>query len=330
MDQEAENLPGFHILFGQHILLFKFPDEETAERYRVLLDLVYTEYEGEPDGTIAVWQGKTENYLNISEHPGRDTVWEYSGESGVIRFAEWNNRILAYHTKSNRQYIIMNRPVDEDIPFWTTFRWQLHNFSMSHNYSFVHSGAVGLNGEGVLLSSTGGGGKSTTVSSCLLDGFDYVADDYLILEMGTAAAYPLYNYGILNEDSLHRLPELKPLISGPLPRNPNRYMIDLSKYRNQFCHGMRIKAIVRPRVLHTDEPEREALIRKDPLHVGRTQLLISSANQNGLGMMRDQDALHSMFGAVSSLPTYELLLSPNRQSNCRALRNLISTLSEKQ
>lgn len=329
LDQETENLPGFHILFGHHILLLKFPDEETAKKNRVFLDLVYTEHEGKPDGTITVWRGKIENYLNISSRSGRSTCWEYTGENGFIRFAEWQDRILAYHIQSNRQYIIMNGPLDEYIPIWFPFRMELHNFSMSHDYVFVHSGAVGLNGEGVLISSVGGGGKSTTVLSCLLDGFDYVSDDYLILERRTATAYPLFNSGILNEDSLHRLPELKPLIYGHVPKRPNRYIIDLSNYRNQFCHGMKIKAVVYPRLLHTDRPGREALIRKDPLHVGKTQMVISSANQNGFDMLKDQDALHCLFGAVSDLPSYEMLLSQDRQSNCRALRDLICSLSKR-
>ena len=33
----------------------------------------------------------------------------------------------------------------------------------------MHSGAVGLDGEGVLISSVGGRGKSTTVLGCLRD-----------------------------------------------------------------------------------------------------------------------------------------------------------------
>jgi hypothetical protein len=92
---------------------------------------------------------------------------------------------------------------------------------------------------------------------------------------------------------------------------------------------MKIKAVVRPRVRHADEPQGEALIRKDPLHAGKTQMLVSSARQNGFVMMKDQDALHSLFDAVSGLPSYELLLSPDRQSNCRALRNLLHDLSER-
>lgn len=329
LDHESENMPGFYIMFGRHILLLKFQNEETADRYRAFLKLSFTEYEGEPDTTITIWQGKIEDYLNLKDSPANASCWEYTGEEGFIRYVKWQGRMVAYHASADRHYIIMSGPLDEYVPFWAPFHWEFHHFSMSHGYAFVHSGAVGLNGEGVLISSVGGGGKSTTVLSCLLDGFDYVADDYLILEKGDVAAYPLYNSGLLNGDSLKRLPELRPLIFCDDPRKPDRYIIDLYGFRKQFCRGMKIKAVVRPRVRRSDEPQGEALIRKDPLHAGKTQMLVSSARQNGFVMMKDQDALHSLFDAVSGLPSYELLLSPDRQSNCRALRNLLHDLSEK-
>ena len=327
LERETENLPGFHILFGKHILLLRFPDEETAEKYRGILDLVCTACEGKPDGTISVLQKDIKDYIDTGSRLDEYSCLEYTGETGLVRIVKWPERLLASHTPDNQQYIIMSGPLDGYIPYWAPFHWEFHNFAMCHHYAFVHGGAVGLNGEGVLITSMGGCGKSTTVLSCLLDGFDYISDDYLILEPETATAYPLYNCGILNEDSLNRLPELKPLVSGDVLRRENRYIVDLSGYRNQFFRGMKIKAIVHPRVLPADEPEKAALIRKDPLQTGKTEMLISSVRQNGFFMMRDQDTLHSLFGAVSSLPSYELILSPDRQSNCRALRELLGTLS---
>mgnify|MGYP002622359572 CR=1 FL=1 len=326
LEQEAESLPGFHILFGHHVLLLRFPDEETMLKYREILDLIRTEPAGEPDGTITVWSGRPEDYLNIGSGPESAACWECSGKAGQIRFVKWPDRILACHFPDNRQYIIMNGPLEDYVPYWAPFHWEFHQFAMSHGYAFVHSGAVGLNGEGVLISSMGGCGKSTTVLSCLLDGFDYVSDDYLLLEPKAAAAYPLYNCGILNQDSLDRLPELKPRVSGPVLNRPGRFIVDLSRHSNQFCRGMKIKAIVHPRVLPPGGPREAVQIRKDPRQTAKRELLISSARQNGFLMMRDQDSLHALFGSVSSLPSYELLLSPDRQSNCHALRELLGTL----
>lgn len=328
LERETEKLPGFRILFGRRTLLLRFPDEETAANYRAGLDPVYTEQEGEPDGTIAVIRGDPGDYLDPGGCSGSAACWEYAGEEGLIRFIRWPDRILACRAGAGRQYIILGGALKEYFPWWASFHWEFHQFALTHGLVFVHSGAVGLDGEGVLISSVGGRGKSTTVLGCLQDGFDYVSDDYLVLDPETSAAYPLYGYGVLNGDSLNLLPELKPMAAGGVPGRPDRWIVDLSAYRGQFRRGMKIRAIVYPRVPSGAEAGRNAMIRRDPLRTGRTQLLVSSACQNGLGVMENQAALHALFGAVSGLPSYELLLSPDRKSNCRALRELINTLSE--
>jgi hypothetical protein len=326
LDREAENLPGFSIRFGHHVLLLRFPDEETVRKYRVFLDLVCTGQEKDPDGIITIRKGEIRDYLNIDPSSEKAACWEYTGESGSIRYLKWPDRITASHTRSNQQTILMSGPFEEYAPPQAPFHWEFHQFSMLHRYAFLHSGAVGLNGEGVLISSVGGSGKSTTALSCLLDGFDFVSDDYLILDPESSSAYPLYNSGILNADSLQHLPELESCTAGCVLRRPDRSILDLSAYRNQFCFGMKIKAIVHPRILPPGEAG-EARIRKDPLQAGKTQMLLSSVRQNGFDLMKDPSVLHTLSAAVSALPSYELLLSPDRQSNCRALRDLICSLS---
>ena len=161
LDRETEYFPGFHIAFGHHDLLLRFPDEETKERYRAFLALICTERGGEPDGTITLLHGEIGDYLNISGGSGSDSCWEYKGEDSFIRYVGWQGRMLAYHTPGCRQYTVMSGPFDGYNPYCGPFHWEFHNFSASHGYALVHSGAVGLNGEGVLISSLGGCGKST-------------------------------------------------------------------------------------------------------------------------------------------------------------------------
>ena len=60
----------------------------------------------------------------------------------------------------------------------------------------VHGACVGVDGKGVLICARGGGGKSTLSVLSMLRGFEYVSDDFLILERkGTRVeASPIYSF----------------------------------------------------------------------------------------------------------------------------------------
>ena len=59
----------------------------------------------------------------------------------------------------------------------------------------VHGDIVGLNDNGVLFCARGQRGKSTLVVLSMIDGFEYVSDDYLTLEKENDKLYahPIYS-----------------------------------------------------------------------------------------------------------------------------------------
>jgi len=78
----------------------------------------------------------------------------------------------------------------------------------------VHSAAVATEHGGVLLTGVGGSGKSTTALLCLLDGMDYLGDDWCIMEGGKPPTiHSLYNSAKLHYDNLHRVPELQRVVA---------------------------------------------------------------------------------------------------------------------
>src|SRR5205807_9852223 len=73
----------------------------------------------------------------------------------------------------------------------------------------VHAGAVGSEGQGVLLAGSGGAGKSTTAVACVEAGMSYVGDDYVLLSTGEPpAAHAIYGTAKLDRRSLATLPDL--------------------------------------------------------------------------------------------------------------------------
>ena len=326
MAEQVKDHPCFFVQFGKHILKLTFPNAEYAEKYAVSLRYIKAESVEEPDGVIHIWNGKIRDYLPMKDNVNGDK-WVYEGQGGSLIAWRFSKRLHAHDFIANAQYIVMESPLESYTPFWHPFRYEFHNFAIRQGYIFLHGAAAGIDGKGVLLSATGGSGKSTTILGCLLEGFDYVSDDYLIMDCETGEAYPVYSCGILNTDSLERLPGLKEHISGWVPGKDNRAIIDLSTYGKQFIRGMKIKALIRPQVPKNKcQLELAPRITQDYMQDGKMQMAISTARQNGYELLKKSDFVYQIMNCVKDLPSYELLLSANLQENTMVLRNFINNI----
>lgn len=322
------NHPGFYIRFGRHVLKLTFPSQECARRYEDSLQYVKTEPVERPDGTIHFWTGEITDYLPTKNAIQTGFYWSCKNEAGSLEGWRYNGRLNVYDNRTHTQYVLIRNRMEDYSPPWHPFRFEFHNFARKNGYLFLHSAAVGLGNEGVLFSATGGSGKSTTVLGALLDGFSYVSDDYLILDQESGRAYPLYSCGILNADSLERLPELKQHITGWVPNRENRAVLDLRAYMDQFVFGMKLRAILRPSI---PVEGRAPCIVPDPMKNGKMQLAVSTARQNGHDLLKkDPGFLNQVMDAVKHLPSYEFRLSRDRTENTRILTQFIQELSEKE
>lgn len=326
LSSTVENHPCFYIRFGRHVLKLTFPTQEYADLYAASLQLVKTEPTEHPDGSIHFWIGEIMDYLPMKDKLQPEFQWIYDGEAGFLEGWRYNGRLIAYDYRSNAQYILIRKQPENYSPPWHPFRFEFHNFARRNGYLFLHSAAVGIGDRGVLFSATGGSGKSTTVLSGLLDGLSYVSDDYMIWDTTSGRVYPLYSCGILNTDSLDRLPELKEHITGWVPNRENRAILDLKSFADQFVFGMNLQAIIRPSIPLLNS-ETEPAIVPDPMKSGKMQLAISTARQNGYELLKKDPAfLNQVMAALKDLPSYEFRLSRDRTKNAQILKAFIENL----
>jgi hypothetical protein len=66
----------------------------------------------------------------------------------------------------------------------------------------LHAACVGVGGKGVLLLGPSGAGKSTLALQCLLQGFEFLAEDSVLVKPATLRASGIANYIHLRRDSL--------------------------------------------------------------------------------------------------------------------------------
>lgn len=86
----------------------------------------------------------------------------------------------------------------DSIPFWeraAPFKSILNWFLSNKSFTMVHGGAVSLNGRAILLVGPGGSGKSSTVGTCFINGFQVCGDDLIIVgSRGSKfTVYTIYN-----------------------------------------------------------------------------------------------------------------------------------------
>lgn len=157
--------------------------------------------------------------------------------------------------------------------------------------------------------------------ACLLQGMDYIADDYLLLDQAKShLAYPIYSTAYMLPDSLNLLPQLKKSALGSNREKQNKTLIDLSSYLMQFTPSLDIKAIVFPVVSDAPAPNIEKIPSAQPM----LQMVYSTVIQNR--EEKNPSYVRELFAYVKGLPTYKINLSGNVFENAKLIEKLVNEL----
>ncbi|MDR2056387.1 MAG: hypothetical protein LBQ10_11045 [Desulfovibrio sp.] len=188
----------------------------------------------------------------------------------------------------------------------------------------VHAALVGLNGRGALICARGQRGKSTLAVRALLDGFDYVADDYLVLgrEGDGLYAWPIYSVITLSPvmyGDLYRLLNAK-FVSNNARKD--KYVFNISGYHDRFAPRHPVRLCLFPQIVADSAPSVVACSRAGK---GRavTQLVHSTVAQ--MGDAHDIATVKKLVDFVKDLPFYQINLCRDIEKNLRLLRTFLET-----
>lgn len=272
------------------------------------------------DQTIYIWQDNVESFLN--EQYKTDLVTIAYQNQRYIKIDFQNRIINAENSEEKKCYFIA-----EDISYDALLKQGhllvklISQIVRTDTSALVHSAAVGIDNKGVLICAKGGSGKSTLSVSCLVDGFQYVADDYLILNKvnNTVYALPIYSMITLSSQICKLIPTLKSNFMGN-NYNDTKYVLNISSYDNKFVKKLPIKAVVFPNIANVHEPT----IEKTDKNRAVTQLVFSTATQ----MNNDKDACYMklLISLIKDLDFYKINLSPDLNKNVQLLRQFIKEL----
>jgi hypothetical protein len=139
------------------------------------------------------------------------------------------------------------------LPFWvhaSPLRTMFHWWMESRGCQLLHAAAVGTADGSLLITGRGGVGKSTTALTCLAEGMDYLADDYLIVALDPEpTVHSLYNTAKLNADQLRRFPQFAPYVTNQARLKDEKAVMFLHPdFSGQMPRKSAIRAIATPSI----------------------------------------------------------------------------------
>lgn len=181
----------------------------------------------------------------------------------------------------------------------------LYQHLRQHGFHLIHAAAVGVDGRVILLTGASGSGKTTTMLSCIRQGFEFYSDDATLLRRKPGDATEAVSLlGTINAtpQTLAWFPELEPAAAPVANRTGKRLAMINAVYPGQAARRGQVAAIMVPEI--TGRPG-TALTP-----IGRSEVL-SAVLPFSLDLHDDAAArnqLDFLVEAVETIPCYRLRL----------------------
>lgn len=162
----------------------------------------------------------------------------YSKINPIISNNLWNGIFSAQNEDTKTYYYgVKDLNPEEIIKEGHLFVQHLNRILKAPNTNMVHGACVGLNDNGVLFCARGQRGKSTLVVLSMIDGFEYVSDDYLTLEKENDKLYahPIYSIITLSprmyNELFDKLKDSRFLFNNA---RKDKYVLSIANFHDRF------------------------------------------------------------------------------------------------
>ncbi len=248
----------------------------------------------------------------------------YSKTKPIFNVNSTHDVINSYDRISNTYfYGVKNLDPEEFIKEGHIFVQILNNILKTPNTNLVHGACVGLDNKGILLCARGQRGKSTLAVLAMIEGFEYVSDDYLTLEKegDNLYAHPIYSIITLSPRMYN---ELYDRLDGTRFISNNarkdKYVINISNFHNQFKKKYPIKLCMFPEIVSDKEPSIKECTQQEK---GRaiTHLIHSTIFQ--MNDIHDINTIQKLIKMVKEYEFYKINLCNNIFKNVECLKEFI-------
>lgn len=304
----------FQIKVGDQVIEQRFTTEDQAlDVKKFFVGTVLTERKT-PDAVLYFWTDEIDNYL-LQGTKDINAIWRSKDDTGYLRITPGYELSGIDYGRNTFYYCRHPQSQPELMLYGHAMVVMFGQWARQNGMLLLHSACVGVDGKGVMLSARGGGGKSTLAVSCLLNRFDFVSDDYILVNQeGPLKAMPLYRTISLNQDMASILNPGLPIVRVDTERN-DKLMLDASSY--EFKESLPVHAIIYPKLTDDDLP----FIKETARGPVMVKLIDSTASQ--LGFFRDPEAYRQMSQRLIDIPVYEIGLCKDLEKNVKCLLDFI-------
>ena len=305
----------FRVRAGGQVIEMRFLNAVNAQIASRFMVGMITDSVCPPDALFYYWTEDCNNYLPITSQGNTSAVWQSRDNTGYLRITPRSGMVGVDCVRNNFYFCRQPSETTEYMLYGHAMIMQFGQWAARNGMLLLHSACIGLNGKGVMISARGGEGKSTLAVSCLLDGFEFVADDVLLVnQKGPLKGMPLYRTVGLNQDMNETLkPELTVVQSNP-HRN-GKLLLDASGY--EFCSELPVLAILYPHISDDSKPSMRQIAP------GKVLAKIIDSTATLIGVFRDPEIYRLMAQRLLGIPVFELNLCRDLERNKEFVKSFI-------
>ena len=249
----------------------------------------------------------------------------YSNIYPLIEINPYVGFVNSYDKNTNTYYYAFdNLEPEEFIKQGHIFVQMFNKILRDKNSNLVHGAVVGMNNNGILFCARGQRGKSTLTVLSMMEGFEYVSDDYLVLEQENDNLYshPIYSIITLSPRMYNELYDrLEGCRFVSNNARKDKYVVNISKFHPQFKKKYPIKVCIFPEIVSDPEPSIR-LCNSEEKGRAITQLIQSTVSQ--MQDTNSHETILKLLNMVKDFEFYKLNLCNNIVQNTEYLKDFIS------
>ena len=193
----------------------------------------------------------------------------------------------------------------------------------TENTALIHGACIGIDDKGVLICARSQKGKSTLSVLSLLEGFDYVSDDYLTLEKenNNLFAYPIYSIITLSPVMYSKLYDrLQGTRFVSNSARKDKYVINIANLHNNFKTKYPIKLCMSLEFSKDENPSITECTAKEKGNA-ITQMVHSTVKQ--MQDTQDCQTIKKLINMVSNFKFCKMYLCNNIYKNTELLKTFL-------